>query len=977
MGTFFYTNICVSINFSIFAKNNKLPLAILTAKKIISALIIIILGCVDALAQYNSFVRSFSRNDFALSGPTWSISPAGSDFVYFANGDNVVQYTHGKLTGLPFKTEVRSVRASRIHKCLFVGGISEFGYYKPQSNGELRYTSLSDSLTSELRTQLGNIWSITENDNVVYFVTDGIIIKYLSGQYTVIRSPFHINTSAFVGGLLYLAVDNGIYCLRDNELKQCAGTESISSFLIRGLVPHNDGMLLITQKNGIYYYDGISCTPFATQADKFLRQNEVFRTACGNSEIALGTIKGGIVTMNLQTGATRYINETNGLKNNTVISLSYDADGNLWTGLDNGIDHVFISSGIKNLYSYPNFYGAGYDAPIMDGWLYLGTNRGLFHTPWPISASGNIPISEVPNSGGQVWKLTKFQNQLLCLHDLGLYRVADGKIEPISDIQGFWGICQLTEHKLLAATYSSLYFVDMDPDGQFHISGVGNLQGSFHNMAYSGRDTIWLHSHNSPLVHMAVFSKLSNTISSTKVFGPEDGVPDDRHLSVSYINGRAYIASIHGIYAYNPDSQHFELCRNISGISGERPYCHITHDSGYTVAISPNEITLGKDGQLKGTYLFPADFIDPEPLENQIHYLGDSLFIIPNLNGFAIADTRTTASADSLRGNIINSVYISNAGDSLIYRNNFLGIRNFPVIDYNNANLRFVYNKDSRNAMFQYRLNAGMPWSEPSASPIREFSEFKEGDYEFEVRCLSNGMVTGTDKFSFRVLSPWYRTAWAYCIWVIMTVLAAILIRTLVHRHINKVRRAMEAQKQEDLRKRDMEHERENAKKEQQIIAMEKEKLENELNHKTQELAGMLINVAGKNEILQELKTDIKTIMDDVQGAGIRQKLMSLNSKIDSNIQNDNIIDRFEKQFDLLHNNFMHKLQEENPQLSKNERLLCAYIHMELNTKEIAQLLNISVRGVETMRYRLKKKICADKSIDLDCYLKSLEKKQQ
>ncbi|MCQ2253620.1 MAG: hypothetical protein MJZ61_09230 [Bacteroidales bacterium] len=174
-----------------------------------------------------------------------------------------------------------------------------------------------------------------------------------------------------------------------------------------------------------------------------------------------------------------------------------------------------------------------------------------------------------------------------------------------------------------------------------------------------------------------------------------------------------------------------------------------------------------------------------------------------------------------------------------------------------------------------------------------------------------------------------------------------------------------------------MEHERENAKKEQQIIAMEKEKLENELSHKTQELAGMLINVAGKNEILQELKTDIKTIMDDVQGAGIRQKLMSLNSKIDSNIQNDNIIDRFEKQFDLLHNNFMHKLQEENPQLSKNERLLCAYIHMELNTKEIAQLLNISVRGVETMRYRLKKKICADKSTDLDCYLKSLEKKQQ
>ncbi len=83
-----------------------------------------------------------------------------------------------------------------------MGGISEFRYFKPDQTGVLYYVSLSDSIADNTRKQLGNIWSIIENDNVVYFVTDGIIIKYISSPFSMIASPFHINSSAFVGGLL-------------------------------------------------------------------------------------------------------------------------------------------------------------------------------------------------------------------------------------------------------------------------------------------------------------------------------------------------------------------------------------------------------------------------------------------------------------------------------------------------------------------------------------------------------------------------------------------------------------------------------------------------------------------------------------------------------------------------------------------------------------------------------------------------------
>jgi len=74
----------------------------------------------------------------------------------------------------------------------------------------------------------------------------------------------------------------------------------------------------------------------------------------------------------------------------------------------------------------------------------------------------------------------------------------------------------------------------------------------------------------------------------------------------------------------------------------------------------------------------------------------------------------------------------------------------------------------------------------------------------------------------------------------------------------------------------------------------------------------------------------------------------------------------------LVHNNFMKKLREKHPDLSNSERLMCAYLKMNLSTKEIAPLLNISVRGVETTRYRLRKKLGLDRDDGLIDYLMSI-----
>lgn len=941
----------------------KLPSIILT--------VFFILTASKLMAQWNSFVRNFTRQEFGLRGQTWSISPSGNGFVFFANGDNVVQYFQGQMSHIQFKTEVRSVMASKNHACLFVGGISEFGYYKPSNNGSMVYTSLSDSLDKETSQMLGNIWQILEHDGAVYFVSDGQIIKHIGSQFSVIHTPTKINYSAIVGGVLYADLDNGLYYLRDSELLQCKGTELVSKYKIKGITGHKDGILLTTQCNGIFYYSGAECQAFKTEADDFITANEIFCSDNHLSELAVGTIKGGIAVIDKETRKARYINEYNGLKNNTVISLSYDHNGVLWTGLDNGIDQVFIDGNLSNLYTYPNFYGAGYDAKIFGSQLFLATNRGLFSTPWPItSGSPQIKISEIPGSGGQVWKLFKYRDKLICLHDRGLFYVENNRLRQVSELQGVWGICQIKENKLLVATYAETYLMIFSDGENFEFQKIGNLSGSFHNIVCSN-DTLWMHSHNSTRLTMAVFNNIGNNFHSIREFNHKDGLPTDKQIFVSKIGSEICASSQSGIFVYDSRNNAFRRTEKLLSTNCLHGCRQALVDCNTLIITGENSITFSKNGKQQ-TYNFSPNFIDLETLINPPSALNDSIFIIPNLNGFSVADISKAQSEAQNCENLISKIYISSLGDSLIYSANFLNCKSVPQISYEFANLRFEYAVNSKSEQFSYRLGSKSEWSEPSTTFTKEFTGLNEGEYTFEVMKIIGGQEVGTESFKFVILPPWYRTFWAYVLWTICLIAAVLMTIYLVHRHINHVRQRVEAQKDEDMKQREIDYERQTAQKEQQIMAMEKEKLENELMHKSNELAGMLINVAGKNEILNELKSDIQHIIDNEQSNLIKQELHKLNTKIDSNIQNDNIIKRFETEFDLLHNNFMQRLQTSHPELSKNERMLCAYIRMELNTKEIAQLLNISVRGVETMRYRLKKKLVIDKEMDLSDYLKRI-----
>lgn len=136
--------------------------------------------------------------------------------------------------------------------------------------------------------------------------------------------------------------------------------------------------------------------------------------------------------------------------------------------------------------------------------------------------------------------------------------------------------------------------------------------------------------------------------------------------------------------------------------------------------------------------------------------------------------------------------------------------------------------------------------------------------------------------------------------------------------------------------------------------ALEKEKLDAELAYKRKELTSFTLQLSHKNEILEDLKNKIKALK---AGASDTYQYNRLINTIDINIKDDTNWENFKRRFEEVHKDFNKNIKMAYPKITANELRLMALLKMNLSSKEIATLLNISQEGVKKARQRLRKKL--------------------
>lgn len=133
-----------------------------------------------------------------------------------------------------------------------------------------------------------------------------------------------------------------------------------------------------------------------------------------------------------------------------------------------------------------------------------------------------------------------------------------------------------------------------------------------------------------------------------------------------------------------------------------------------------------------------------------------------------------------------------------------------------------------------------------------------------------------------------------------------------------------------------------------------KEKAEADLEFKTKELTTHALHLAKKNEVLNDLKQKAKVLKANANADPGYQMLIQT---INFDLQDDNNWENFSKYFEEVHKDFNHKAQEKFPAISSNDLRLMALMKMNLSSKEIANILNISSDGIKKARQRLRKKM--------------------
>ena len=184
-----------------------------------------------------------------------------------------------------------------------------------------------------------------------------------------------------------------------------------------------------------------------------------------------------------------------------------------------------------------------------------------------------------------------------------------------------------------------------------------------------------------------------------------------------------------------------------------------------------------------------------------------------------------------------------------------------------------------------------------------------------------------------------------------------------------KEKRIIEEISEKEINKRETELVNVSKKSEEEIMKLRNEKLRAEINHKNKELATSTLHLLNKNKLLSEIKTKLATTAKVKEMEIYQKEVKSILGEIDKNIEHDTDWEQFEFHFDLVHGDFSSRIRQAYPTLSPQDMKIAAYLRMNLSTKEIAQLLNISLRGVEKARYRLRKKLELERQVNLTEYI--------
>ena len=942
---------------------------------IVSATLIFV-SCM-AQAQFNT-VRNFASELTGGGTQNWNIMQSDDGFVYLANSRGLMCFDGHRWSCTPNAsyTDLRAICLDQDHQRVYAGGSNELGYYDLSNRlASPRYVSLMDKWPSGVG-DIGDVWNIHALGDAFIFQAKHHLAIYRdrAAQLQVVASPTEVATSVVEHDRLIVLCADGLYTFDGTDLKRLPGELPGNGLLVRSMLPTDDGLLLVTAEHGIYRYDGQAITPYVLDITPFLIQNKVFCAAVNGQYLAFGTIRNGLVVKDMKTGRCEYANLSTGLQNNTVLSVRFDTWGNVWMGLDYGVSYLVRDLPFLSLLGENLLIGRGYASLVDGGRLYLATNQGLYVTTYPMFA-GAIPpdVQPINTITGQVWCLRKTSAGILCGCDQGVMRIQGTMTTHVAGPEGTWDFRELKHHPglVLGCDYNGFFVLRITGTMLSYVGRVEGIDGPCSNFEEDSDGTIWAGHWQKGIYHLWL-NEDGTSVVKQEHFTQGKGLLVEGGNLVCKMQDTVFVSSVDGFLRYDRATgklMHVDWLNRLVNHYGTASMVHETPWHDAWVFTGDNILLLKR--RPSGTYDVDSTTYQggASRVAMSLGHMGfpDSLHTIFNANkGFYLVNQQMPPVAPPRHQVVIRRVTDLNGVDSCftVAAHGDKALLTIPK-DHNSIRVEYALPEFHGDGLVTYQCyleGYDKAWGAEDTESSKDYTQLPKGTYLLHVRSHNlYDASTSEAMLTLVVLPAWYETWWAYSIYGILLALALGWAARAIGRRQRRAVQRIEEERNRQLKEQQMAFQIEKAQQEREVMEARTTQLEHDLMHKTSELGDFTMNLMRKNDMLQQLDDSLADLADSVKRddpkAKLSQKVKAIRKSIIDNMNDDDNWDKFEENFNLVYDNFMAKLLAKFPDLHKNERKLCAYLRLGLSSKEIASLLNISLRSVETFRYRLRKKL--------------------
>ena len=274
---------------------------------------------------------------------------------------------------------------------------------------------------------------------------------------------------------------DGLFFLNDNgKLEFFEPSDKIAGNTIADVIIHDDKLFVGTREK-VYVLnekeDTFELLP--EKVNQFINKHELNKLiSLPNNILMFGTLKNGILEWNRNSDEYRVFDRSNGLQNNTILSMDY-FKGNLWLGLDNGIDRVSVDSPINFYTNVSGELGAVYDLIKEPNDIFLASNTGVYQL------KDNI-LQLITGADGHSWNLTRTDDFLISNSNSGTLKIQRNKAEIIDNSTGSFYTKLSPSNEIFIGTYTGIIKRTKDTFTQ-----LDNINFPVRKIIFENENTLW------------------------------------------------------------------------------------------------------------------------------------------------------------------------------------------------------------------------------------------------------------------------------------------------------------------------------------------------------------------------------------------------------------------------------------------------------------------------------------------------------